>query len=61
MYWNIKVRRPGQKRFAFLTPQNGENHLKIHAVMIDGEERARKLAQEIMDLNKGVVAKVQPV
>jgi hypothetical protein len=61
MYWNIKVRGPGEKRFAFLTPKYGRNHLKIHAVMIEGEERARKLAQEIMDLNKGVVAKVQPV
>jgi len=61
MYYNIKVRGPGDKRFAFLTPKNGRNHLKIHAAMIEGEERAKKLAQELMDLNKGVVAKVQPV
>jgi hypothetical protein len=61
MYFRLKVRGPKDKVFFFLTPKNGKNRLKIHGVMIEGRERAEKLAKEIMDLNKGVQAKIVPV
>jgi hypothetical protein len=61
MYYNVKVRDPKAKTFSFLTPKYGKTRLKIHALMVDGEVRAKELADEIMKLNKGVMAKIQKV
>jgi hypothetical protein len=41
----IKVRKIGEKRFAFLTPKGGETRLRIHAAMIPPEKVEEELAK----------------
>lgn len=55
----VKVRAPGDKRFAFLTPRGGTNHLRVHASIFEdrdgetGAERAQRLIDSCSPDNPG--------
>lgn len=42
----IKCRKIGSKRFAFLTPRGGLNHLRIHASQFESQDKAQSLIDE---------------
>lgn len=55
----VKVKLPGAKRWAFITPSGGTTHLRIHAAMCT-EDEAKLYAERIPVDNPGVEAKVVP-
>ena len=48
----IKVRAPGEKRYAFLA-RNGTNNLRVHACLFATLERAEAVIAENRDDNPG--------
>jgi type IV pilus biogenesis protein CpaD/CtpE len=50
----VKVKLAGSKRYAFLTPNGGTTHLRIHAGSWN-EHGASEVAKHIVDDNPGVV------
>lgn len=56
----IKVRAAGEKRFAFVTPRCGTNHLRVHAALLT-LEWARELAAALQEINPGHQFVVRPL
>ena len=46
----IKVRIAGEKRFAFLTPKCGTNHLRVHAALMP-LPAAKRVAEQLQAIN----------